>query len=264
MAFEQIMTEKRGRVGIIRLNRPERLNAWTDQMHAEMQQQVEEWNDDPGVGAFIITGEGRAFCAGADLGGFNQRLEQDDAPPPPTARPARLTHPWPVLLQRSKPSIAAINGYAIGVGLTLALPCDMRIASESAKLSIRFVKLGLVPELGSTRLLAQHVGLGNASDMCLSGRMVDGAEAHHMGLVSAVTKPEDLVDVAMARAEEIANNPTDVALTIKDLLARNALDPDLESVMEREGTRDRMARKWPSHREAVKAFLEKREPQFNR
>lgn len=263
MAFEQILTETRGRVGIIRLNRPERLNAWTDRMHAEMQEQVEAWNADPGIGAFVLTGEGRAFCAGADLGGFNRRLEEDDTVPPPSARATRLGHPWPMLIQRSKPSVAAVNGYAIGVGLTMILPCDVRIASENAKLSIRFVKVGLVPELGSTRLLAQHVGLGNATDMCLSGRMVDAAEAHHMGLVLGVTKPEDLLETAVAKAEELANNPTDVVLTIKDLLAKNVLEPDLESVMEREGTRDRMARKWPSHSEAVKAFLEKREPQFN-
>lgn len=168
-----------------------------------------------------------------------------------------------MLIQRSKPSVAAVNGYAIGVGLTMILPCDVRIASENAKVSIRFVKVGLVPELGSTRLLAQHVGLGNATDMCLTGRMVDAAEAHHMGLVLGVTKPEELLEAAVAKAEELANNPTDVVLTIKDLLAKNALDPNLESVMEREGTRDRMARKWPSHSEAVKAFLEKRDPKFN-
>ena len=258
MAYEQILTETRGRVGIITLNRPERLNAYTQQMIGEARDQVERWNDDPGIGAFVITGAGRAFCAGADVQNFGRRLEND-----PDQDQVRFGSPWTLLMQRSKPSIAAINGYAVGVGLTMVLPCDMRIAAEGAQLSIRFVKMGLMPELGSTRLLAQHVGLGNATDMCLTGRMVEAGEAYHMGLVSKVTTKEGLLDEALARAEEIANNPTDAVLTIKEALRLNAMEPDINAVMEREGVRDRIMRKWPSHREAVTAFQEKREPKFN-
>ncbi len=258
MAYEQILTETRGRVGIITLNRPERLNAYTAQMIAEASDQVEQWNRDPGIGAFVITGAGRAFCAGADIQNFGRRLDDD-----PDQEQIRFGAPWTVLLQRSKPSIAAINGYAVGIGLTMVLPCDMRLAADEAKLSIRFVKLGLMPELGSTRLLAQHVGLGNATDMCLSGRMVGADEAHRMGLVTAVTSRDDLLEASLARAEEIANNPTDAVLAIKEALRLNAMEPDINAVMEREGVRDRIMRKWPSHREAIMAFQEKREPKFN-
>jgi enoyl-CoA hydratase/carnithine racemase len=257
MAYEQIETEVQGRVGIIRLNRPERLNAWTAQMNGELGDQVQRWNADPAVGAFVITGNGRAFCAGADMGGFNNRLREQEAPT--TEFSAR----WTTLMRKSKPSVVAFNGFAIGVGLTMALPCDLRVAAEGARLSIRFIRMGLIPELGSTRILSQLVGLGHATDMCLSGRMVEAAEAQQMGLVSAVVAPDQLMATALARAEELANNPTTAIMMIKELLATNPLDPDLDRVMEREGVRDRIARKLPDHAEAVKAFLEKREPHFN-
>lgn len=168
-----------------------------------------------------------------------------------------------MLLRRSKPTVAAINGYAAGVGLTLVLPCDVRIAADDARLSIRFVKMGLMPELGSTRLLAQIVGLGNATEMCLTGRFVEAEEALRMGLVTAVAPRDSLMDVAVAKAGEIANNPTTAVMMIKELLAKNPTDPDLDAVMEREQTRDEIARRLPDHREAVSAFREKREARFN-
>ena len=262
MAYEQILTETIGRVGVIRLNRPEKLNAWTDQMSSEMAGQIQAWNDDDGIGAIVIAGEGRAFCAGADLQGFNQRLA-DDPEAQNRDRGMRVGTNWTRLIRESKPVIAAIHGYAVGVGLTLALPCDVRYAAEDTKLSIRFVKVGLVPELGSTRLLAQLVGLGHATDICLSGRMVPADEAYRIGLVSAVVPKEELFATALAKAEEYANNPTAVVRKIKTLLNDNVTEPNLDRVMEREGARDRESRRLPSHAEAVTAFLEKREPVFN-
>ena len=119
MRYEQIRSETRGRVGVIWLNRPEKLNAWTDTMHAELTDQIEAWNADDAIGAMVVTGEGRAFCAGADLGGFNERLSEAA---PDRAEETRFSAPWTHLIRRSKPTVAAFNGYAIGVGLTLALP----------------------------------------------------------------------------------------------------------------------------------------------
>ena len=262
MSYEQILTETIGRVGVIRLNRPEKLNAYTQQMAAEISAQFRLWNDEPAIGAILMTGEGRAFCAGADLGGFANRAQRNaEGSGEPLARGgAPLTH----LIRASKPSVAAINGYAVGVGLTMILPFDVRIASTRAQMSIRFIKMGLMPELGSTRILAQLVGLGNATDMCLTGRMVPPDEALRMGLVTQVTEPEALFDTALAKATEIADNPTRAVMMVKELLARNPMDPDLEAVMEREGLRDQIARRLPDHSEAVTAFLEKRAPTFNR
>lgn len=259
MTYEQIKTETIGRVGVIRLNRPEKLNAWTDVMAGEMTDQIQAWNDDDSIGAIVMTGEGRAFCAGADLQGFNQRLADD---PEARASGGRAVN-WTQLIRDSKPVVIAFNGYAVGVGLTLALPADVRIAAEGARLSIRFVKVGLVPELGSTRLLAQLVGLGHATDICLSGRMVPADEAYRIGLVTAVVPQDELFATALAKAEELANNPTAVVRKIKTLLNDNVTEPNLMRVMEREGARDRESRRLPSHTEAVTAFLEKREPVFN-
>jgi enoyl-CoA hydratase/carnithine racemase len=261
MEYGQILTETRGRVGIIRLNRPAKLNAWTAQMGDELRDQIERWNEDDGIGAIVLTGEGRAFCAGADIGGFAERAVRNERGEGEQRR--RGSYPITMLLRRSKPTVAAINGYAAGIGLTLILPCDIRIASESARLSIRFVKMGLMPELGSTRLLAQIVGLGNATDMCLTGRFVEAEEALRIGLVSEVVAGDQLLDAALAKAEEIADNPTAAVMMIKELLAKNPSEPDLEAVMEREQVRDEIARRLPDHREAIAAFREKRDARFN-
>ena len=158
--------------------------------------------------------------------------------------------------------IAAVNGYSVGIGLTLIMPFDVRIASTDALFSIRFIKVGLMPELGSTRLLAQLVGLGNAADMCLTGRMVPTDEALRIGLVIKVTEPEDLLDAAVEKANEIASNPPQAVMFVKELLRKNPLDPDIDRVGEREGIRDQIARRPPDHAEALAAFMEKREPRF--
>ena len=261
MPHTEIIAETQGRVGIIRLNRPRRLNAWTDTMSGEITEQMRAWNEDDGIGAIVLTGEGRAFCAGADIGNFAERVETNREGQGEQLH--RGGHNLTTFIRQSKPTIAAINGYAVGVGLTMILPCDVRIASTAANLSIRFIKMGLMPELGSTRLLAQLVGLGNATEMCLTGRMVPAEEALRIGLVTAVTEPDELLPTALAKAEEIANNPTQAVMMIKELLRKNPLDADLEAVMEREGLRDQIARRLPDHAEAVAAFLDKREARFN-
>jgi len=261
MPHTEIIAETQGRVGIIRLNRPRRLNAWTDTMSGEITEQMRAWNEDDGIGAIVLTGEGRAFCAGADIGNFAERVETNREGQGEQLH--RGGHNLTTFIRQSKPTIAAINGYAVGVGLTMILPCDVRIASTAANLSIRFIKMGLMPELGSTRLLAQLVGLGNATEMCLTGRMVPADEALRIGLVTAVTEPDELLPTALAKAEEIANNPTQAVMMIKELLRKNPLDADLEAVMEREGLRDQIARRLPDHAEAVAAFLDKREARFN-
>ena len=264
MAYETIITETRGNVGIIRFNRPDGLNAWTNKLNAEVQDQMTNWNADDSIGAMVLTGEGRAFMAGADLNDFADRVENAKA----GDKSERMSvgggaYSLPEFIQKSKPTVAAVNGFAVGIGLTLILPCDVRIASTAGVMSIRFVKMGLMPELGSTRILSQLVGLGNATEMCLTGRMVPADEALRMGLVTQVTEPEDLVEAAIAKAAEIAGNPGNAVMAIKELLRKNPMDADLEAVMERESIRDQIARKHPNHEEAVSAFLEKREPKFD-
>ena len=272
MAYEHILTETAGRVGIITFNRPEKLNAMNERMREETLEQIGIWNEDDHIGAIVLAGEGRAFCSGADLDDFVVREQDNRSATAASFRTGPQPMRWTAgrgrgitpFLMTSKPTIAAVNGYSVGIGLTFILPFDIRIASTNALFSIRFIRVGLMPELGSTRLLAQLVGLGNAADMCLTGRMVPADEAMRMGLVSAVTEPDDLLPTAIAKAEEIANNPTRAVMMIKELLRKNPMEDDLDAVMEREGLRDQIARRLPDHAEAVAAFLEKRNPNFNR
>ncbi len=271
MDYEHILTETQDDIGIIRFNRPESLNAWIEPMWGETRDQMTAWNNDDSIGAIVLTGEGRAFMAGADLNWFSKRLEEGkeqggSAGTPESAEqqsePADGGLSITEFIRQSKPTIAAVNGYAVGVGLTMILPCDVRIASNKALMSIRFIKMGLMPELGSTRILAQLVGLGNSTEMCLTGRMVPADEARTIGLVTQVTEPDELMETALAKAREIARNPRSAVMMIKELLRVNFMDPDLDAVMQREGVNDRLAQEHPDHAEAVAAFLEKRDPKF--
>jgi 2-(1,2-epoxy-1,2-dihydrophenyl)acetyl-CoA isomerase len=250
-----VLFERRGRVGVITLNRPHRLNAWTAEMDRLLRESIERCNADEGIGAIVITGAGRGFCAGADL-----RPES----PATGERPRRLERePLPLLLLRAKPLIAAINGPAVGIGLTLPLACDLRIASQQARLSARFVRIGLTPELGSTYFLPQIVGLGEALRLVLTGRIIDAAEAHRIGLVSAVVPPERLLDDALALGEEVAFNPTEHVRWAKRLVYGNAVNPNLPAVLLAEDEIFGQAARSEAFAEAGRAFAEKREPRFH-
>lgn len=265
MGYEFILTEQRGRVGIITLNRPERLNAFNYQMLGEWTDQVEKWNADPGVGAIVFTGAGRAFCAGADMGGWSQEIQQREAGQTTEReqRP-REAESWTEVAMRSKPIICAINGPAIGVGLTMTLPCDIRIASDQARLSMRFVRVGVIPELASTHILSHIVGISHALELMLSGRIIDAAEAGRIGLVNRVVPHDQLLERAVETAAEIAFNPTESLFAIKGLAWRNLTEGDVREVMKRENAEFAAAQNRPAWKEAVTAFREKREPDFHR
>src|SRR4051794_37061091 len=265
MTYERITYETRGDVALITLDRPEKLNAWTPAMAAEQAHAIRTANDDPEVGAIVMTGAGRGFCAGADMSDtFGKRLDGVD-PGENTAEgsggmPADVD--WVELCRESKPLIAAVNGAAVGIGLTMILPFDVIVASEKAKFGMFFIRVGLVPELASTRLLAQRVGFGMASEMCLSGRLVPAAEAAERRLVERVAGPEALLDEALGIAGEIGAHASPQLRMIKRLLTENAMETDLTEVQRRESELMRECWKSPEHAEAVSAFLEKREPNF--
>ena len=260
--YETIVYEKKGRIVLLTLNRPDKLNAWSWQMETEFLRALEEMNADADVHAMVVTGAGRAFCAGGDIGGFNEGLGRTMATAP-TSLIARDGSPEvPIALSRSKPVIAAINGHAVGIGLTMPLACDIRIASDRAKFSVRFVKVGLTPECGSTRYLPQVAGLGNALYMALTGRIVEADEALRRGLVDRVVPHDELLDEAIALAEEIAGNPPSAVWAAKRLIHENMTEDNLRRAVTQEGYGIREARRHPDHAEAVKAFLEKREPNF--
>lgn len=262
MSYEMILVETEGRVGIITFNRPDRLNALQETMMVEMRSQIEAWNSDPAIGAVVLTGAGRAFCAGADLRGWKREIEQEETGER-TERYAR-EESWVLFCQRSKPIICAINGPSIGAGLTITLPCDVRIASEQARLSMRFVRVGVIPELTSTHLLPHIVGLGQALELMLSGKIISGEEAARIGLVNRVVPHDKLMVEAIAIAQDIAFNPAESLLAIKKLTWQNLDEGDIMTIHERERQEFAAAMARPAFKEAVSAFLEKREPNFHK
>ncbi|HYC56312.1 MAG TPA: enoyl-CoA hydratase/isomerase family protein [Candidatus Binatia bacterium] len=265
MAYTQITTSGREAVSVITLNRPEKLNAWTPHMASELAAAFADANDDASIGAIVVTGAGRGFCAGADMEAtFKTRIDGVD-PGENTAggdggMPAGLD--WVALCRKSKPLIAAVGGAAVGVGMTMILPFDVIVASEKAKFGMLFIKMGLVPELGSTNLLVQRVGWGKASHLCLSGRLCGGEEAAAIGLADRLVAHDSLLEEAVAMGAEIAANPDPQLRMIKQLLTQNACDGDLPAVQERETILLRRCWKTPEHKEAVEAFLAKRPPRF--
>jgi len=265
MAYEQIVYEQRDDVVLLTLNRPAKLNAWTPQMASELADAIGRANEERAVGAIVMTGAGRGFCAGADMEAtFKKRIDGVD-PGANTAggdggMPAGLD--WVALCRKAKPLVAAVNGAAVGIGMTMILPFDVLVASEQAKFGMLFIKMGLVPELGSTNLLVQRIGFGRASEMCLSGRLYRGDEAARIGLVDRLAPAETLVESAFAIAHEIAANPDPQLRMIKTLLSESSMATDIAAVQRRETEMLRECWKTPEHREAVEAFLQKRPPTF--
>lgn len=264
MTYEQLLTEQRGAVAILTLNRPEKLNAWSATLRGELHTAIAAANDDPEVGAIVLTGAGRAYCAGADISAWQHDLAASDGPGFGSTRPAGGTDgsSWVHLIRGSKPVIAAVNGVAVGVGVTHILPADIRIASEQARFGFLFVKAGVVPELASSFFLPQLVGLAAAQELCLTARMIDAQEALRLGLVSKVVPPAALLDEAVALGETIAALPPDQIRMTKELFTRNAAETDLDLVMRREGEALQRSYASPDFKEAVAAFMEKRTPNF--
>ena len=265
MSYELITTERRDAVTLLTLNRPDKLNAWTPAMAVEQAHAIEAANADPAVGAIVMTGAGRGFCAGADMEAtFKSRIDGVD-PGKDTAAgsggmPASVD--WVGLLRRSKPIIAAVNGAAVGIGMTMILPCDVIMASDKAKFGMLFIRVGLVPELASTQLLTSRIGFGLASEMCLTGKIYGGPEAHEMGLVDRLVGHDELAERAVELAATIAANPDPQLRMTKELLTRNAVETDLDKVQQLESQMLRECWKSPEHKEAVSAFLDKRQPRF--
>ena len=263
--YTQISVAREGVVSIITLDRPEKLNAWTPRMAEEQVQAIQAANDDPTIGAIVMTGAGRGFCAGADMEAtFRTRIEGSD-PGNDTAggvggMPAGLD--WVSFLRASKPIVCAVNGAAVGIGVTMCLPADQIVASTAAKFGMGFIKMGLVPELASTRLLAARVGFGRASDLFLSGRLITGTEAHAIGLADRLAEPAELLATALATANSYAANPDLQLRMTKQLLTENVVDTDLRAIQRREQAL--LAECWKSaeHKEAVAAFVEKRPAVF--
>jgi 2-(1,2-epoxy-1,2-dihydrophenyl)acetyl-CoA isomerase len=203
-----ILTDVADGIATLTLNRPEKLNAYTTEMGDEVTAALRAWRDDDAVRAVILTGAGRGFCAGVDLEHLRAHQAGQNASKGPRLGEEDFLKKLPLeMAAYPKPLIAAVNGAAIGVGVTMILPCDIRIAAENAKLGLAFVKLGILPGLGSTHLLPRIVGRAKALELVMSARTIGAAEAAACGLVNEVVPAEKLMAQARELAALIAANP---------------------------------------------------------
>lgn len=255
MQYETILTNVVDGVLTVTMNRPEKLNAWTPRMGIEMADAISAANDDNDVIAIVVTGAGRGFCAGADMSEvFQAQLDGDEED--------RTPMDWVGLMRSCKPIVAAVNGPAIGVGLSQVMSMDHIIGAAGAKFSLRFVKVGVVPELGSSNLVPMRVGFGKASELMLTGKTILAEEAAEIGLIDQCVPAEQLLDAAHEMARAMGDNPQASLRFTKQLLTENMSNASLRDVQRLELQLLNQAYETPEHKEAIAAFLEKREPNF--
>jgi enoyl-CoA hydratase/carnithine racemase len=263
MDFEQIRTELAERVLTITLNRPERLNAWTGTMGRELIEAFDRADADDEVRAIIVTGAGRGFCAGADLGGGGETFDyrkRGGSDPVPRDNGGEFTLR---VFESTKPVIAAINGPAVGVGATMTLPMDIRLAADDARMGFVFARRGIVPEAGSSWFLPRVVGISRAMEWVATGRVFSAQEALEGGLVRSVHPAGELLDAARAIAREITENTAPVSVALARQMMWRMLGAEHPMLAHRADSRGMVSRGQSADAvEGVTAFLEKRPAQF--
>ena len=257
--YETVLYEKANGVANIGLNRPEKLNAFDATMHEDLRAALDGAAVDEEVRCVVLRGEGRGFSAGADLAEVVREADGD----PDLGEYLRNT--YSLLVKRmaaiEKPIVAALHGPVYGAGVGIALACDLRIAAESAKFSVAFIKIGLMPDAGVTFFLPRVVGLGRAMQMSMLGDAVDAEEAYRIGLVNEVVSDEALQDETRKLAEHLAAMPTGALGRIKHALYAS-FETDLETALESEAEGQTFCGYTQDHKEGVAAFFEKRPPEF--
>jgi 2-(1,2-epoxy-1,2-dihydrophenyl)acetyl-CoA isomerase len=267
MSYEQIVYEKSDGVATITLNRPERMNAFTDVMLREWAQALEDARLDREVRAVIVTGAGRGFCAGADLrGGIGIAAEGAEAGPPSAADRRNWlrdgVHYVPRAVQLlDKPYIAAVNGAAVGAGMDMASMADIRIASDAAKFAMSYVKVGLVPGDGGCYFLPRIVGVAKALELIWTGDFIDPEEALRIGYVSQVVPGDKLMDATRELALRLAQGPA-VAMQLAKRLVYRGLESSWHEAFEQANTAMAIAQSTEDAREGPRAFRESRPPKF--
>jgi len=261
MSEEQILlTEKKGNIGVITLNRPDKLNAFNDELSFRLQDALKEMEKDKDVRVIVLTGAGRGFCSGQDL---QSRIASEDAERPSLGDSIRRRYnPIVIKLRRmEKPIIAAVNGVAAGAGASLAFACDYRVVSENASFIQSFTKVGLVPDSGSTFMLPRLIGATKAFELMLSAEKLPASEALKLNLVNKVVPEAEVLKETMALAEKLAAGPTK-AFGLTKRAVNRALFHDLEELLEYEANLQEIAGRSDDFAEGVKAFVEKRTPAY--
>jgi 2-(1,2-epoxy-1,2-dihydrophenyl)acetyl-CoA isomerase len=243
-------------VATVTLDRQEKMNALSEEMYADLTRMFAEIAADDAVRAVVLTGAGRAFCSGSDVGGMG---EMDLV-----AARARMKHRHAMirnLVHIEKPVIAAVNGACVGIGFSIALACDLIVAAGSARFSQIFKRIGLIPDGGSIFFLVQHLGIARAKELVYTARMLPAAEARDWGIVTRVVPDAALAAEAQALAQELADSAT-YALGLAKKMFQSAYTPALEALLETELLSYSLARMTDDHREGLAAFREKRQPRF--
>jgi enoyl-CoA hydratase/carnithine racemase len=265
MAYEEIIYEVSEQIATITLNRPDKLNSFTNRMLKEIIAAFDESDADDNVRAVIVTGSGRAFCAGADLSGGGETFAKGGSDVKAKTGVMRDGGGLVSLriFESKKPVIGAINGAAVGVGVTMTLPMDIRLASTASKFGFVFAKRGIVPEAASSWFLPRIVGISQATEWCFTGRMISADEAKEGRLVRSVHAPEDLLPAARAIAREIAENTAPVSVALSRQMLWRMLGADHPMQAHRVDSRAINSRGASDDaREGVMSFLEKRPADF--
>ena len=254
MPYETIIAETKGRVGLIRLNRPNALNALNAQIVKDISAALDGFEADDTIGAIVITGSDKAFAAGADIKEMQSKTYMQ-------AYKEDFISAWDRVARCRKPTIAAVAGFALGGGCELAMMCDILIAADTAKFGQPEIKLGVMPGAGGTQRLIRQVGKAKAMEMCLTGRMMDAAEAERVGLASRVVPAANLVEDAVKTAETIASMSLPIAMMTKESINRAYETTLAEGIrFERRVFHSMFAT--ADQKEGMTAFVEKREPVF--
>jgi enoyl-CoA hydratase len=254
MVFENIITEIKGKVGIITLNRPKALNALNSALIAELNVALDAYEANSNIGAIILTGSEKAFAAGADIREMKDKSFDE-------VKSEKFLQNWDHISAITKPIIAAVSGFALGGGFEYALLCDIVIASETAKFGLPETTIGIIPGLGGTQRLTQAIGKSKAMEMILTGRMIDAAEAERTGIVARVLSVEKLQDEALALATKIASLSQPVIKAAKQAVLSSYEMPMAEGAA-RERTLFHSMFNLHDQKEGMAAFLEKRPPKF--
>jgi len=264
MSDQELLLEKKNGVALITMNRPEKLNAITVSMMQQGVDMLQELVHDKSVGAIVLTGAGRGFCAGGDVG--NMQASQNSNEPEPTLEEGinhqKLGHRFPAMLHHhAKPVIAALNGATAGAGLGIALACDVRIASDKARFTTAFANVGFGGDYGVTWGLTHSVGPAKAKELFFLTDPIGAEEAERIGLVNRVVAHDDLMGKAMEVAERIAAGPA-VSYRYMKANVNFAMGVDYQTMLDREAETHQRCGRTEDHKEGVKAFLEKRPPVF--
>src|SRR5438445_10570966 len=255
MAYQNIQTETRGRVGIIRLDRPNALNALCAELVRELGQALDAFEADRGIGCLVLTGSEKAFAAGADIKEMREKTCQD------VFLQDFITVGWEKVSQVRKPIVAAVAGYALGGGCEMAMMCDFIIAADNARFGQPEITLGTIPGAGGTQRLARFVGKAKAMDLCLTGRMMDATEAERAGLVSRVVPATELLAEAVKVAERVASMSRPIAMMVKESINR-AWETTLAEGVRFERRLFHSPLATADRKEGMAAFIEKRKPAF--